>query len=179
MKINFGKFKSRKIIIGANEKMRPTQSMTKSIIFDTLKISKGTRVLDLFSGTGLLGFESMSLGADKVYWSDNNIESYKSIKNNIEKFKLDKDNFIVFKTDFRIMIKKLPFKANLIFLDPPFTATHYYDEALDLILKYEVLEKNGIIVIEKPYKSEIKSIEKFNILKHKKIGNKDIVFLTL
>jgi|GEM_PF-2384451 len=66
MKINFGKYKNRNIIIGDNKKMRPTQSMAKSIIFNIIDINEETIVIDLFAGTGLLGFEAMSLGAKIV-----------------------------------------------------------------------------------------------------------------
>ncbi len=67
MKINFGQFKRRTLIIGDNNKMRPTQSSAKSIIFNVLNITSEDTVADLFAGTGALGFESASLGAGKVY----------------------------------------------------------------------------------------------------------------
>jgi 16S rRNA (guanine966-N2)-methyltransferase len=66
MKINFGKLKRRNLVVGDNKKMRPTQSMAKSIIFNMLDIDSSTKVLDLFAGTGGLGFEAASLGAGSV-----------------------------------------------------------------------------------------------------------------
>ncbi len=55
------------LVIGDNNKMRPTQSSAKSIIFNVLNIKESDTVADLFAGTGALGFESASLGASKVY----------------------------------------------------------------------------------------------------------------
>lgn len=178
MKINFGEFKRRNIIIGKNERMRPTQSMAKSIIFNLIEINDETKVMDLFAGTGLLGFESMSLGAKCVTWSDNNIKSVNAIQSNIDNFKLDKDNFKVFKVDFRIALKNIPYKPNLIFLDPPFISEKYYNEALDLIYKKNILEEGGVIVIEKPKKYNIYFLENFIIKDRRSLGEKDILIIS-
>lgn len=178
MKINYGKLKRRNLVVGDNKKMRPTQSMTKSIVFNMLNIDNTTKVLDLFAGTGSLGFEALSAGASKVIWSDNNLESVKAIEKNIEIFDLDKENFKVFKSDFRTVLKKLPFKADIIFLDPPFIASKYYDEALQLILDNDLLSEVGTIVIEKNFKSNINLLEKFNISNSRRVGENDILLLT-
>lgn len=177
MKINFGKHKRKVLIIGDNDKMRPTQSSAKSIIFNVLKISSEDTVADLFAGTGALGFESMSLGAKKVFWSDNNIESVKAIQKNINNLELDPKNFKVFKSDFRMVLKKLPFKPTVIFLDPPFVATKYYNEALDYILDNDVMDDNGVIVMEKPFKIEVESLKRFSSLDKRRMGDKDVIFL--
>ena len=178
MKINYGKLKRRNIVVGDNKKMKPTQSMAKSIIFNLLKINKKTKVLDLFAGTGLLGFESASLGAGMVYWSDNNIESVKAIENNIKQFQLNTKNFKVFKSDFRMVLKKIPFKVDILFLDPPFIATKYYNEALELIKEKDVLSEDGVIVIERPYKLEISKMEDFTIKENRRVGEKDIIIIS-
>ncbi len=177
MKINFGKFKRRNLIVGDNNKMRPTQSSAKSIIFNVLSITEDDTVADLFAGTGALGFESASLGAGKVYWSDNNIESVKAIQKNIEELGLDSKNYRVFKTDFRMVLRKLPFKPTIIFLDPPFIATKYYDEALDFILDNDIMDDNGVIVMEKPFKVDVKSLERFSSIDRRRMGDKDVMFL--
>ncbi len=178
MKINFGKLKGKKLIIGDNKKMRPTQSMAKSIIFNLIEIKPNDKILDLFAGTGSLGFESVSLGAEKVYWIDTNIESFKAIKENIENFNLDVNNFKVFKTDFRMAMKKIDFKPTIIFLDPPFIAKKYYDIVLEFINKYKILDSDGVIILEKEYKNdEIKQLSNFSIYKKRKMGEKDILIL--
>ena len=148
MKINFGKFKKRNILVGNNNKMKPTQSITKDVIFNLLKINNDTKVLDLFAGTGLLGFESAYLCAGKVIWIDNNNESIKTIKKNILDLKLSEDNFKAFKSDFRMGFKKLPFKPDIIFIDPPFTVEKYYEETLQYIHDKNLLSKYGVLVLD-------------------------------
>lgn len=159
--------------------MRPTQSSAKSIMFNVLNITEDDCVVDLFAGTGALGFESASLGASKVYWSDNNISSVKAIEENIKELDLNSKNFKVFKSDFRMVLKKLPFKPTIIFLDPPFIATKYYDEALDFIVDNEILEEGGVIVMEKPFKVEIDSLNRFSNIDKRRMGDKDLMFLRL
>lgn len=177
MKINFGSLKRRNLEIGKNDKMRPTQSMAKSIIFNLIKINNEDLVLDLFAGTGALGFEAVSLGAKKVYWIDNNHESFKAIKKNIENFDLSFENFKVFKTDFRRAITKIDFKPSIIFLDPPFIATKYYDEALKIINKHNVMSNNGVIILEKQHKTIIHELVNYEIHDQRKLGEKDILIL--
>jgi 16S rRNA G966 N2-methylase RsmD len=101
----------------------------------------------------------------------------KAIQENINIFELDQKMFKVFKSDFRQTIKKVTGKVDLIFLDPPFIATKYYDEALELILKSDILSDHGVIVLEKPYKVEINGLSKYTIKVNKRFGEKDIVFL--
>ncbi len=178
MKINFGKYKRRSLIVGNNEKMRPTQERAKSIIFNVLNITEQDKVIDLFAGTGSLGFEAASLGAGTVYWSDNNIESVKAIQANIDNLELG-PNYKIFKSDFRMVLKKLPFKPTIIFLDPPFIAEKYYDEAIDYILDNEILEEGGVIVMERPYKVQIASLTRFGNLDIRRMGDKDIIFASI
>ncbi len=157
--------------------MRPTQSMAKSIIFNLAKITDESLVLDLFSGTGALGFESASLGAKSVIWIDNNRNSTTAIKKNIKEFKLDPNNFKVFNTDFRRALKNLPFKPTIIFLDPPFIATKYYEEALNIILETRILASNGVIILEKRKNVTIEALESYKIIVRRQMGGKEILFL--
>ncbi|NOQ50215.1 MAG: 16S rRNA (guanine(966)-N(2))-methyltransferase RsmD [Mycoplasmataceae bacterium] len=177
MKINFGIHKRKTLIIGDNKKMRPTQSMAKSIIFNVLEIDENKSVLDLFSGTGALGFEAASLGAEKVYWIDNNLETIMAINENIKRLKLDQNNFKAFKTDFRRALKKINFKPDIIFLDPPFIATKYYDEALKIINDNNILADDGVIVLEKNNNLQINEFKSYKIILNKIMGNKNIIFL--
>ncbi len=95
----------------------------------------------------------------------------KAIQKNIENLGLDSNNYKVFKTDFRMVLKKLPFKPTIIFLDPPFIATKYYDEALDFIMDNEILDEGGVIVMEKPFKVEIRSLDRFSSIDKRRMDD--------
>lgn len=177
MKILYGNLKGKNLIVCKNLNMRPTEARAKSVIFNTLNIDSDDKVIDIFAGTGSLGFEAISFNAKKVYFSDNNLKSYQAIKKNINTFDLNANNYKVFHTDFRRFLKKIDFKATIIFIDPPFIASHYYDEALNIIFNNKILNKEGTIVLEKLVKVEIKNLLLFSIFKQKKLGEREILFL--
>ncbi|BDV03471.1 MAG: 16S rRNA (guanine(966)-N(2))-methyltransferase RsmD [Candidatus Hepatoplasma scabrum] len=178
MKINFGKYRNTNLVVGKNEKMRPTTAIAKKIIFNTLKIREDDLVIDLFAGTGALGFEAWSLGAKKIIWIDNNLKSYQAIKKNISDLKLSKNDYQVFHTDFRRALKKIPFAATIIFLDPPFISEKYYDLSLKIINEHNLLSDQGVIILEKPSTYNLNNLKLYNIFINKKVGvNQEIFFL--
>ena len=177
IKLSFGKYKGSNLKLTNLGKTRPTQSIAKSIIFNILKIDDNTKVLELFAGSGSLGFESLSLGAKEVVWIDNNKQRVQDIKDNIKSLNLDKSNFKVFNSDFRMALKKASTKFDIIFLDPPFIENNYYEVSLTYILKKKLLTEKGIIVLEKPKKFKILQLNNYKILNSKIVGKKDIIFL--
>ena len=73
MKILSGDYKGLSIITKKRTNYRPTQSRIRKSIFDILKPFSYLNVLDLFSGTGIIGFEAASRGAESVTFIDNDI----------------------------------------------------------------------------------------------------------
>ncbi len=178
MKINFGMYKNRNIIIPDNKRMRPTTSMVKSIIFNTLDIDEDTVALDLFSGTGSLGLETLSLGAKKVYFIDNNKASVQSIKATLKALDVAPEKFEVMGMDFRRALSpKNQLHYDLILIDPPFSIEMYFTTALEAIYKNNLLSETGMIMLEKPFKMNLEQINLFNVYKHKRKGDKEIFFL--
>ncbi len=178
MKINFGMYKNRNIIIPDNKRMRPTTSMVKSIIFNTLTIDESMIVLDLFAGTGSLGLEALSLGAKKVYFIDSNKASVGAIKTTLKSLNVFPENFEVICTDFRrVLSSKVEDSYDLILLDPPFSIEMYFSAALKGIHKHDLLSTTGTIMLEKPFKMKIEEIDLFNVYKQKHKGDKEILFL--
>ena len=72
MRIISGKYKGTEIRTYAKRSYRPTLSKVRKSIFDILGPLSNCTVLDLFAGTGILGFESLSRGASSVLFVDNN-----------------------------------------------------------------------------------------------------------
>ena len=176
MKINFGEYKGRNIKTGNNKQMRPTATIAKSVIFNFINITPESTVLDIFAGTGALGLESISLGAKHVTFSDNNIESVRSIKENLELMKVDKTRYDVYKSDFRQTLKKAN-NIDILFVDPPFSIDKYFEEALDLIASKEILSDDGVVVLEKRESLTIHNLEKYEIIKEKRLGGNKILIL--
>jgi len=128
MRIIGGNFKGKKIITPIDKSTRPLKDMVRESIFNILEHSKnefvnlnGSKILDLFSGTGSFGIECISRGAEKVVFFENYINSIKVLKKNLDLLKLNKHVKIVEKDVYDINQLHLNLKKfDLIFLDPPF-----------------------------------------------------------
>ena len=104
MKILSGRFGGR--IINTNSKLpyRPTKARVRKSLFDKLKSLQNKTVLDLFAGTGILGFEASSRGADSISFVENNRGSIDLLKVNIKKF--SKVNCKIYNMDCFDFLKK-------------------------------------------------------------------------
>ncbi|MDE6967501.1 MAG: RsmD family RNA methyltransferase, partial [Clostridia bacterium] len=76
MRVVAGKHRSRPLISPKNKDVRPTTDMIKESIFNIIQNDVvGSKFLDLFAGSGAIGIEAISRGADKVVFVDNSKES--------------------------------------------------------------------------------------------------------
>ena len=96
MRIIGGSLKGKKLLIPLDKSTRPLRDMVRESIFNILdhssKVPKdinNSKVLDLFSGTGSFGIESLSRGAKEVIFFENYSNSIKVLKNNIFNLKLE------------------------------------------------------------------------------------------
>ena len=85
MRVITGKARGRKLATPANNDIRPTTDNVKEFIFNIIQFDiEGRRVLDLFAGTGQLGIECLSRGAESVVFIDQSRESVKLVKDNLK-----------------------------------------------------------------------------------------------
>ncbi|MDO4282468.1 MAG: 16S rRNA (guanine(966)-N(2))-methyltransferase RsmD [Clostridia bacterium] len=150
MRIIAGKLKAKKINGPKTEKTRPTLDRVKEALFSILSpYIKDANVLDLFSGTGNLGIESISRGAKFAWLNDKEIST---IISNIKLTKLENCVKITRKdyTKCLIQIQNENLCFDIIFLDPP-----YESQMAIHTLEYisnskvgEILSKDGVIVYE-------------------------------
>ena len=130
-------------------------------------------VLDLFAGSGNLGIEAISNGANKCYFVDNNKICIKTINENVECFNI-KDKANILNMDYKLALKHFKnnkIKFDLILVDPPYDY-QIINEILQLVSEYKLLNNNGIIVLEYQ-KDNLENVDNnFSLLKHKKYGDK-------
>lgn len=175
MKVISGIYRGRNIegyeLLGT----RPTQDRIKENIFNIIGSDIQDKiVLDLFSGTGSLGIEAASRGAKYVYFNDYNKESINVINNNIKKIGIN--NCSVIHNDYKNTIKNLDKKMDIILLDPPYDS-NYIGISIKLINKYNLLNDDGLIVIECDDLDKVKYNDEYECIKNKKYGDKFIVIL--
>ena len=133
MKILSGKFKNFKVDIRKNSSFRPTTSICRKSFFDSIGSIDGLNFLDLFSGSGVNGFEAASRGAKKVTFVEIDGNHLNSIIKNAKNFPYEEFSF--FKRDANRFIKKSD-KYDIIFADPPYghiNIKEFADEALKKI----------------------------------------------
>ena len=175
MKVISGILKGRNIKGYDIDGTRPTMDRVKESLFASIQdYISGSIVLDLFAGSGNLGIEAISNGSSKCYFVDNNRNCIKVINENINTFNIS-DRCEVLNRDYKQALKYFEdsnIKFDLILVDPPYDY-EVINEIMDLVLQYELLNDNGIIVLEYR-KDKIKEYKKYEILKFKKYGDKFI-----
>lgn len=171
MKVISGLLKGRNIEGFDIEGTRPTMDRVKESIFGTIQFCvRDAVVLDLFAGTGNLGIEAISNGANKCYFVDNNKIAINTINKNIKNFNIE-NNSIVIKSDYMDALHSLKnTKFDIVFLDPPYK-DDYIDNAINYLLDNNMLNSNTLIICE--YNKSInKEYDLLNESKTKKYGDK-------
>lgn len=174
MRIISGKYKGLTLLGESISGTRPTMDRVKESMFGTIQNSlKNSVCLDLFAGSGSLGLEAISNGAKKVYFVDNNKLAIDTIKKNILKNKITEEIHLL-NMDYNASLKKFKnenTKFDIIFLDPPYDYLIIH-KIIKLVKKYDLLNKDGIIVCE--YEKDILSIEEYKLFREKKIASKKV-----
>lgn len=133
---------------------RPTTDRVKEAMFSIIQFDiPGTRVLDLFGGTGQLGIEALSRGAKSAVFVDAQESACKLIKENLKKTKLESQGQVV-RSDYLNYLKCCKDKFDIILLDPPYIEV-FLENSLNLITEIDILQTNGIIVTERPLEKEL------------------------
>ena len=147
MRIIAGDFKGRRLKTPEDYQIRPTTDKVKEAMFSIVApwIPGGVCV-DLFAGTGNLGLEALSRGADRCYFCDNSARSLAIIRSNIEYCRAQ-ERATVLAGDFASALERIKEKADLILLDPPYDKD-LYEECLTLIDSLDILADDGIVVAE-------------------------------
>ena len=176
MKVISGKYKGR-ILKGHDlEATRPTMDRVKESLFAMIQAEIAEKnILDLFAGSGNLGIEALSMHAKKVYFVDKNKKAIKYIQENLNTLDIEKEKYLLINKDYKDALSELKEKKiDIILLDPPYN-TDYIEQAFLLINKYNMINKNGLIICETDKLIKIPTKEDLKEIKNKKYGDKYIV----
>jgi 16S rRNA (guanine966-N2)-methyltransferase len=147
MRVITGKYKGRKLETPVDESVRPTSDKVKEAVFDLLMNDiYGSVCCDLFAGTGSLGIEALSRGAERCYFGDISRASIKLIYTNVEKCGAQ-DDAVIITGDFKRVLRKIHEKVDIFFIDPPYRSG-LYEKALETIHFLDLLSDDGIILAE-------------------------------
>ena len=133
---------------------RPTADRVKEAMFSILQFDiPGTRVLDLFGGTGQLGIEALSRGAKSAVFVDAGERACDLIKENLKRCKMEGIGK-VFRVDYLKYLENCHETFDIILLDPPY-AEVFLENALKKLSEIDILRTGGIIVAERPAEKEL------------------------
>ena len=120
MRVITGFARGKKLVTLDGNDIRPTTDRVKEGIFSSIQFDlEGASVLDLFAGSGQLGIEALSRGADKAYFVDNSKKSLETVKKNLAITGLENKSKL-FNMNGHDFLKITDQKFDFIFLDPPY-----------------------------------------------------------
>lgn len=171
MRVIGGKYKSRVLASFDGDAVRPTADRVKESLFNILALRfVGASVLDLFSGSGALGIESLSRGAAQVVFNDVSRDSVALLRKNLKTLNvIEGDAVRVYTLDAQLCLaaQKQPF--DVIFIDPPYRLDCGI-EAMKTIAQKGLLKRGGVLVFERDraFEGEIDGLEQYDERKYGK-----------
>ena len=184
MRIIGGNLKGKKILMPIDKNTRPLRDLVKESIFNLLVHSKkikfdiqNSKVLDLFSGSGSFGLECISRGANNVTFFENYNKAIKVLKTNINTLNANSNTKIIEKNcfDYFKSLTKPDGKFDLIFLDPPYRERKI-NFLIDNINKKKILHQDGLWIIHRHKKDDVKISDSLKILDDRNYGISKIIF---
>lgn len=173
MRIIAGKFKGRTIKFPNSKLVRPTTGKTKESIFNYLVHSinfDGIKVCDIYAGSGSLGLEALSRGADVVHFVEKDFHVSKMLQENISSLKAE-DSCKIYKMD-AVRFSKITDheKYDLILADPPFFKNDIH-LVVKNILEKDFLNEDGLMIVERSVQTKKEDEEAFKIESFKRMGD--------
>jgi 16S rRNA (guanine966-N2)-methyltransferase len=163
--------------------VRPTMDRVKAAIFSSLgETVIGARVLDLFAGTGALGIEALSRGANSALFIDEDRQSIAAIEKNLSKTKLagrvrQQDVFGFLKNS-----RTTAEKFQIVFADPPYdkmkSGECFTEKLLANDTLPQLLERDGVFVLEKRPGEEVPATTRWQVTRQKTYGATEVLFLS-
>ena len=149
MRIITGSAKGIRLVTLEGDATRPTSERAKEALFSMIQFDiEGRRVLDLFAGSGQLGLEALSRGAEFCMFTDSSPEAIAIVRKNIEKTRFsDKSKASI--ADYRNFLRKSEVREgfDIIFLDPPY-ASESLTDALVHLSKTRLMKRGCLLVCE-------------------------------
>ena len=133
---------------------RPTADRVKEALFSVIQFDiPGAKILDLFGGTGQLGIEALSRGAQSAVFVDEQESACRLIKENLKRARFENLSHVI-RADYSVYLKSCTEKFDIIFLDPPY-AEVFLENSLKMITEIDILQSGGIIVTERPAEKDL------------------------
>lgn len=186
MRIISGKLKGRKLKSPADNDIRPTSDRLRENLFNVIMHSdlgiEDILVMDIFAGTGAMGLEALSRGAEKCIFIEKSISSIRLLRQNIQSLELDNQSQILTMDASSIgkTIPPLPKAVELVMMDAPFPkATELTLGALNGLVEAEWLAENAWVVAKLPANLAFTPPDTYAVMRVLKAGAAKAVIMQL
>jgi 16S rRNA (guanine(966)-N(2))-methyltransferase RsmD len=181
MRVISGSARGTKLVSLGSADIRPTLDRVKESFFNQVGPGlEGLTFLDLFAGSGSIGIEALSRGAEAVVFIEPNPEANHIILQNLEKCKITTDRWDLLKYPALKALKALH-KRNfdLVYLDPPF-ADGLYEPTLRGLSSSGLIRQDTLVVVEHFHKTVLhKNYDKLEFYKNRRLGDSCLSFFRL
>ena len=181
MRIVSGKHKGLQLATPADQSTRPTSDRVREALFNILAHGiadfelEGARVLDLFAGTGALGFEALSRGARYCQFVDESTEARGLIRTNADKLGVI-GQCKIWRRDATDLGPCAPRpKFDLIFADPPY-GRGMGEKALVALVQGDWINASGIVVLEEVEKADVPDVAGLTLIDERSYGETKVRF---
>lgn len=174
MRVIAGKYKGRRLESPKGNIIRPTTDKVKEAVFGSLQFDiPGAAVLDAFAGSGALGIEALSRGAEYVDFVEKNAACIRTLQKNLGI--IEDSNCNIIKGDVLKSFSRLG-KYDIVFLDPPYDQGQYLP-FLEMAKEHGIIKDGGKIILECRRKFDFILPKEYNFTKKKDYGDISLWFL--
>ena len=177
MRIIAGKYKRRTLHSVPGNTARPTTDYLKETIFNIIPDCEGVAFLDLYAGSGSIGLEALSRGADWAVFVEFSHKSIATIISNIDALGC-RDQCRLLRKKVLPFLRKCEDKFDIIFLDPPYDK-NLVNVTIAEIIQNDLLREGGCIVVEHSTREKIAPECAEYILQIKKTRQSQVSILTI
>jgi len=164
-----GQLRGRKLSFPAIDGLRPSGDRMRETLFNWLQtVIAGARCVDLFAGSGALGFEALSRGAAQVELLEKHPQICAALRQNAQSLGLQQAH--VHCVDAQQWLQQAQGAFDLVFMDPPFSEARHYQQSIELLQSRAILAAGARVYVEAAVEQNIDWPQEWQLLREKKAG---------
>lgn len=175
MRVIAGTYRSRALGSPAGLETRPTSDRLRETLFNIIGPQvTGSKFVDLYAGTGAVGIEAISRGAEFVWFSENGPPALKSLRGNLAALKISSGFALEDRGTGKLLqrLEKLTGQIDLVFLDPPYDAEKEYAATLGFLgskTGFAMLNEGALVLAEHATRGKFELAERYGALSRTRV----------
>jgi 16S rRNA (guanine(966)-N(2))-methyltransferase RsmD len=181
MRIISGRLKGRPLSAPRGHSLRPTSDQVKETLFNMLGAHvQQAMMLDLFAGTGNVGIEALSRGAEHAVFIEKNPRHFQILSRNIAECRVEADSTVYRGDANRLLLtlQKQQQQFDLAFVDPPYRHTNLLRDILRILIDLSLIAESGLLIVEhaSAFTPPTELRNSFCLTKARRIGDTSLAF---